>query len=230
MDPTPGASLVSGIQDMSAFLPLIGTQQCERHVGEALDGGFLYAAATPLSLFGSLGIVKAGAAILCASISPRAAKMLADAGFNLQGSIAVMIGEAPRATSRGSEFKFMDTKDGSEDHGQTGTQYLASHRFLQLLEEQHIDQARVKLVFNYYRWNFWLCISTLGLAGLSLAPYINIIMLHDHTHQSSPPTWTYPLMRIVGSALSVIAAQLILQIGIQRILRMTLKTANEQPE
>ncbi|KAJ7914654.1 hypothetical protein B0H13DRAFT_2325104 [Mycena leptocephala] len=54
-----GASLVSGIQDISAFLPIIGTEQC--HVGEALEGGYLYAAAAPLSMFGSLGIVKASA-------------------------------------------------------------------------------------------------------------------------------------------------------------------------
>ncbi|KAJ7908824.1 hypothetical protein B0H13DRAFT_1617163, partial [Mycena leptocephala] len=53
--------------------PVIGTEQCERHVGEALDGGFLYAAATSLSLFGRLAIVKAGTAILCASVSVRTA-------------------------------------------------------------------------------------------------------------------------------------------------------------
>ncbi|KAJ7080466.1 hypothetical protein C8R44DRAFT_536701, partial [Mycena epipterygia] len=88
---TAGTSLVSGIQDISAFLPIIGTEQCEKHVGEALNGGFLYAAATPLSLFGCLGIVKASAAILCASVSPRLAQMLADAGFKLEGSIAAMI-------------------------------------------------------------------------------------------------------------------------------------------
>ncbi|KAJ7842656.1 hypothetical protein B0H14DRAFT_2359507 [Mycena olivaceomarginata] len=62
-----GASLVSGIQDISAFLPIIGTDQCERHVGEALEGGYLYAAAAPLSMFGSLGIVKGCTAILVAS-------------------------------------------------------------------------------------------------------------------------------------------------------------------
>ncbi|KAJ7473403.1 hypothetical protein FB451DRAFT_986595, partial [Mycena latifolia] len=86
-----GTSLVSGIQDISAFLPIIGTDQCEKHVGEALDGGFLYAAATPLSMFGSLGIVKASTAILVASISPRFAQMLADSGFKLEGSVAGII-------------------------------------------------------------------------------------------------------------------------------------------
>ncbi|KAJ7717377.1 hypothetical protein DFH07DRAFT_701228, partial [Mycena maculata] len=85
-----GTSLVSGIQDISAFLPILGTEKCERHVGEALDVGFLYAAATPLSMFGCLGIVKAGAAILCASVSPRVAQMSVDAGFNLEGFLSLL--------------------------------------------------------------------------------------------------------------------------------------------
>ncbi|KAJ7046252.1 hypothetical protein C8F04DRAFT_1024662, partial [Mycena alexandri] len=86
-----GASLVSGIQDISAFLPIIGTDQCERHVGEALEGGYLYAAAAPLSMFGSLGIVKASTAILVASLSPGSAQMLVNAGFKLEGSVAAML-------------------------------------------------------------------------------------------------------------------------------------------
>ncbi|KAJ6534924.1 hypothetical protein B0H19DRAFT_1323037 [Mycena capillaripes] len=210
MDPTPGASLVS----------------CERRVGEALDGGFLYAAATPLSLFGSLGIVKAGAAILCASFSPRAAKTLADAGFDLQGSIAVMIGKAPRDTNHGPAFESIhkDTKELAH-HGQADLQYLAGQQFLQFLEEQHIDKTRVELVFNYYRWNFRLCICTFALACLSFTPGIRI-MIQDHK-SSSPPTWTYPMMRIVGSAISVVTAQMILQIRIQQILLTTLKNATE---
>ena len=62
-------TLTSGIQDVSALLPLLGTEQCEKHVGSALEGGFLYAAATPLSIFGSLGTVRAGISVLVASIS-----------------------------------------------------------------------------------------------------------------------------------------------------------------
>ncbi|KAJ7573771.1 hypothetical protein C8J56DRAFT_755759, partial [Mycena floridula] len=86
-----GTTLVSGIQDISAFLPIIGTEQCEQHVGSALDGGFLYAAATPLSMFGSLGIIKASIAVLCASIHSKLAQMFSDAGFKLEGSAAAMI-------------------------------------------------------------------------------------------------------------------------------------------
>ncbi|KAJ7573331.1 hypothetical protein C8J56DRAFT_983681 [Mycena floridula] len=68
MDQNVGKTLVSGIQDISAFLPIIGTEQCERHIGSALDGGFIYAAATPISMFGSLGIIKGSIAILDSSL------------------------------------------------------------------------------------------------------------------------------------------------------------------
>ncbi|KAJ6597480.1 hypothetical protein DFH09DRAFT_1022849 [Mycena vulgaris] len=171
-----GASLVSGIQDISAFLPIIGTEQCERHVGEALTGGFLYAAATPLSMFGSLGIVKASAAILVASISPRFARMLGDAGFRLEGS--------------------------------------------ELLDEQHIDKSQLTLVFNYYSWNWRLCISTGLLACLSITPYIPLI-LDDRPASKPSLAWTFPLMRIVGSAVSVVVAQMIIQVQMQQILQST---------
>ncbi|KAJ6591267.1 hypothetical protein DFH09DRAFT_863964, partial [Mycena vulgaris] len=122
-----GTSLVAGIQDISAFLPIIGTEQCEKHVGEALEGGFLYAAAAPLSMFGSLGIVKASAAILVASISPRFAQMLADAGFTLDGSVAAMIGTEKDDPPR----------------------YHAAQKFQELLEEQHIDKSQLEVVFDY---------------------------------------------------------------------------------
>ncbi|KAJ7770625.1 hypothetical protein B0H16DRAFT_1365093, partial [Mycena metata] len=58
----------SGIQDISALLPLLGTDQCEKHISGALDRGLSYVAATPLSIFGSLGIVKAGFTTLWASV------------------------------------------------------------------------------------------------------------------------------------------------------------------
>ena len=44
-------TLTGGIQDISALLPLLGTEQCEDHVSSALTKGYIYAAATPISLF-----------------------------------------------------------------------------------------------------------------------------------------------------------------------------------
>ena len=51
-----GATFTGGIQNIAGFLPLLGTQQCEEHIGSALTKGYLYASATPMSIFGSLGI------------------------------------------------------------------------------------------------------------------------------------------------------------------------------
>ncbi|KAJ7033940.1 hypothetical protein C8F04DRAFT_907505, partial [Mycena alexandri] len=130
--------LVSGIQDVSAFLPIIGTEQCERHVGEALEGGYLYAAAAPLSMFGSLGIVKASTAILFTSFSPLSAQMLVNAGFTLQGSVAAMLDTAPprRGVSKSSP---------EVPH----TEYITAQKFRDLLAEQHIEKAQVDLIFDY---------------------------------------------------------------------------------
>ncbi|KIK64745.1 hypothetical protein GYMLUDRAFT_110522, partial [Collybiopsis luxurians FD-317 M1] len=94
-NPNFGSTFASGIQDVSAFLPIFGTDQCERHLGDALVDGFLYAAVTPLSMFGCLGIVKASLAIFVASISPTFARLLRDAGLTLSGSGASMIGLMP---------------------------------------------------------------------------------------------------------------------------------------
>ena len=48
--PNVGTTLTGGVQDIAALLPLLGTDQCEKHVGSALEGGYLYAAATPLAV------------------------------------------------------------------------------------------------------------------------------------------------------------------------------------
>ncbi|KAJ7349019.1 hypothetical protein DFH08DRAFT_133764 [Mycena albidolilacea] len=41
-------------------LPILGTDQCEKHSTKGLERGYFYVAATPMSIFGSLGILKAG--------------------------------------------------------------------------------------------------------------------------------------------------------------------------
>ncbi|KAJ7105827.1 hypothetical protein C8R44DRAFT_554295, partial [Mycena epipterygia] len=85
-----GPVVVNGIQDVSAFLPLLGTDQCERHVSQGLERGFWYVAGTPLSIFGSLGIIKAGLATLVISIDSdfrfcRGPRLLHNAGFSPTG-------------------------------------------------------------------------------------------------------------------------------------------------
>ncbi len=81
-----GATVTNGIQDISALLPLLGTEQCETHVGSALSEGWLYVAATPLSIFGSLGIARAGFKALLAGSPLRGSKFLRNSGFKPSGT------------------------------------------------------------------------------------------------------------------------------------------------
>ncbi|KAJ7712068.1 hypothetical protein B0H14DRAFT_3902405 [Mycena olivaceomarginata] len=166
-----GASLVSGIQDISAFLHIIGTEQCEKH-----------AAATPLSIFGCLGIVKASAVILLASISPRFAQILADAGFKLPGSVATVIGTIPHADMHPNVSNGINpptNEDGASVRSgwtQRIPTYIAAQKLNRLLEEKHINKSQLQLKFDYYDCNWQLCISTAFLSCLSIIPYIRLIM------------------------------------------------------
>ncbi|TDL14593.1 hypothetical protein BD410DRAFT_681701, partial [Rickenella mellea] len=91
-----GSTLTGGIQDVAALLPLLGTEQCEDQIGSALKDGYLCVAATPISIFGSLGVTKAGFKVLIASINIKrwnfvGAKKLRDAGFTPSGVASPLI-------------------------------------------------------------------------------------------------------------------------------------------
>ncbi|KAJ7926395.1 hypothetical protein B0H13DRAFT_1599518, partial [Mycena leptocephala] len=88
--PSFGTTVSSGIQDISAILSLFGTEQCELHVGSALRGGgrggYLYAAITPVSIFGSLGAAKAAFTIMLIGL-PFGPRMLKYVGFEPKGDV-----------------------------------------------------------------------------------------------------------------------------------------------
>ncbi|KAJ6451910.1 hypothetical protein C8R45DRAFT_1041465 [Mycena sanguinolenta] len=190
-----GQTLASGIQDISAFLPIIGTDQCERHIGDALEGGYLYAAAAPLSMFGCLGIVKASLAIFFASID--GGRILRNAGFELQGAAAAMIGA--------TEKRSLSSKT---------VEYVAETQFKAALTEQNVIKSKLLPEYEYRAWNIHLLTSTVGLSSLSIAPYIAII----DNPESSFTAWRYPFLRIAGSAICAVTAQLMLQTLIRRIV------------
>lgn len=203
-----GATISGGIQDVSAILPLLGTDQCERHVGSSLSCGFLYAAVTPLSIFGSLGAVRASLSIGLASIPFNrhfGAKSLKNVGFVPTGEVALMI-----------------TLNGDE--------YLAETRLLSLLKDHYIndlDSLSIKLngrsqsihIHNWrisLPWKTCLIICSLLVAGLSIIPYLHFLIRHDTSRRLL--SWLFPIIRAVGSFLCVIPAQFILQNRILMIL------------
>ncbi|KAF9269913.1 hypothetical protein L218DRAFT_2198 [Marasmius fiardii PR-910] len=124
-------TISTGIQDVSALLPLLGTDQCERHVGTALEKGFLYAAATPLSVFGSLGIVRTSFATLFATITHPfyGGNWLDDAGFVAPESAAAMI-----TVSRGTK------------------KYGAEVNLEKLMKDQHINDPELVLEIEWSGW------------------------------------------------------------------------------
>jgi hypothetical protein len=85
-------TLTGGIQDVSATLPLLGTEQCEEHVSSALTNDHLYGAASPVSLFGSLGepgskLFSPASTLIFATWSLDGAQALFNMGFQPQGEI-----------------------------------------------------------------------------------------------------------------------------------------------
>ncbi|KAF9478856.1 hypothetical protein BDN70DRAFT_807988, partial [Pholiota conissans] len=111
-----------GIQDISAILPLLGTDQCEEHMGTALVKGYLYTCLTPISIFGSLGIVKAGFNVFVAAIIVRSwkflgAQRLADGGFRPKGQVAKLIALDPHNPKR----------------------FLAESNLEKILKDEHIE-------------------------------------------------------------------------------------------
>ncbi|KAF8803171.1 hypothetical protein BYT27DRAFT_7007316, partial [Phlegmacium glaucopus] len=117
-----GTTLISGIQDIAAILPLLGTEQCEVQVSSALTRGYLYAAATPMSIFGSLGMVIAGFKTLAACFLFRnfeGAKILGNMGFE----------------PRGENLSLIMVDGKGKDKGR----YIIETRMDELIKELNID-------------------------------------------------------------------------------------------
>src|SRR6266567_5321674 len=208
-----GRTLTGGIQDIAALLPLLGTDQCEKHVGSALDGGFLYSAAAPLSIFGSLGIVKIGISVLISSISiPKisisyrkfsvgfsqdrwlGARTLDNAGFKPVGTVAPLIA--------------MD-----------GIRYTAETRLMEILEEKHIDNPEnLSIEWKSRQWNVALVVFTIVAAVISGTPYIALLLQHSRPSLVHTP-WIFPLLRAVGSCLAAVCCQFLIQFRVISLMK-----------
>jgi hypothetical protein len=200
-------TLSGGIQDISAVLSLFGTEQCERHVGSALRGGerggFLYAAITPISIFGSLGVAKSAFSIVIGTIPRFGAKRLQHIGIDPAGDAVQMI-------------MLQDKR------------YVTEVCFLQLLQKHFIrDVRQFRINFTppvpphfYKSWNLQLIFFSVVVAAAGVTPYVRISARHDTSYLSL--AILFPLCRVMGGLFCVLAGQILLQRRIAMIMRQRL--------
>ncbi|KAL0060365.1 hypothetical protein AAF712_012871 [Marasmius tenuissimus] len=191
-------TISNGIQNIAAILPLLGTDQCERHVGEALLNGYLYAAATPLSIFGSLGIVKVSFATLLAITRTKlfdGGGWLHDAGFSTTGLVASMI-TLQRGTKRyGAEAHLERLM--KEEH--IGDPEIIKHiHWSGWKRAGDLDTLGTERLRRQLSWNAYLILTSAVASGLAILPYI-YLAIH---YQGSIPWWLFPSLRSFGSFFS----------------------------
>ena len=189
-----GSTLTGGIQNIAAILPLLGTEQCSDQVSSALTRGYLYAAATPMSIFGSIGVVSAGFKTLVACFSLgniEGAKILGNMGFEPQGeNLSLIMVEAGKGKNAG--------------------RYIIETRIDEMIKELNIDRNRVTGVFHKSTsWNVKMVATTALLCVFSIAPYIYLNLGANSLDKST--TWVFPVLRSTGGFITVTLIQLLIQ-------------------
>ncbi|KAK7041405.1 hypothetical protein VNI00_009271 [Paramarasmius palmivorus] len=235
------STLANGIQDIAALLPLLGTEQCERHVGDALEKGFLYAAVVPLSIFGSLGIVKAAFAALLGTITYPfyGGRWLDDAGFNARGSVLSMVTITKSTGRYGAEIavqkllkehniedpslvRSFELSDGRRAKVSVSRGYSSSSApglGAQKNGDSLPASKRWMDLVYLLPWNVMLLLSSFLSASLSLTPYLYLMS----NNWSQPLSWVFPLLRSFGSFLCVVVIQLALQLRIRQLANISLE-------
>ena len=189
-----GSTLTSGIQDVAAILPLLGTEQCSIQISSALTRGYLYAAATPMSIFGSLGVVTAGFKTLVACFSfgnLEGAKILGNMGFEPQGeNLSLIMVEAGKGKNAG--------------------RYIIETRIDELIKELNIDKNRITGVSHKSAaWNIKMIATTALLCTISITPYIYLNLAPNNLNTST--RWLFPVLRATGGFITATFIQLLIQ-------------------
>ena len=189
-----GSTLTGGIQDIAAILPLLGTEQCSIQVSSALTRGYLYAAASPMSIFGSLGVVRAGFKTLVACFSfgdIEGAKLLENMGFEPQGeNLSLIMVEAGKGKNAGH--------------------YIIETRMDELIKELNIDKNRITGVSHKSAaWNVKMIATTALLCAFSITPYIYLNLGPSGLKKST--TWVFPVLRATGGFITATLIQLLIQ-------------------
>ena len=189
-----GSTLTGGIQDISAILPLLGTEQCSDQVSSALTRGYFYAASAPMSIFGSLGVVSAGFKTLVACFSfgdIEGAKILGNMGFEPQGeNLSLIMAEGAKGKNDG--------------------RFIIENRMDELIKELHIDKNRITGVSHKSAsWNAKMIATTALLCALSIVPYIYLNRGPNNLMRST--TWIFPVVRATGGFITATLIQLLIQ-------------------
>jgi hypothetical protein len=196
---TFSGTLTGGIQDIAALLPLLGTEECE----SALTNGYLYAAASPMSLFGSLGIALAGFKAFLAGVNfpihkwnLNGAEVLSYLGFQPQGTNLSLIMADPDKQGR----------------------YVVESRLDKFLEELHLDNTEIHRVRHQTkRWSFLMIAATAFTSSLSMLPYV-YLNTGAESNLSPLTRWSFPALRAVGGFLTTTMMPLVIQRRIISIL------------
>ena len=208
-----GSTLTSGIQDIAGILPLLGTEQCSVQVSSALTRGYLYAAASSMSIFGSLGVVSAGFKAFASCFSFRGiegAKILANMGFEPQGeNLSLIMVEAGKENNTG--------------------RYIIETRMDELIKELNIDRNRITGVSHKSAaWNLKMIATTALLSALSLTPYIHINLGTNLLNEST--RWVFPVLRSTGGFLTATLIQLLIQQRITTLSDQYIVERNQPPD
>ncbi|RXW20604.1 hypothetical protein EST38_g5262 [Candolleomyces aberdarensis] len=146
-----------------------------------------------MSIFGSLGIVKAGFVVLWASIDFKqfhGPTQLRNAGFTPSGIGALL-------TCRDERNRKL---------------YMAEDKLQRILSKKHIQSVTVdSLSWDILLWNIRLIGFTVFLSSFGLLPYVFLI---TRTLSSRPfhATWLYPIIRIAGCDMVAITIQFTYQL------------------
>jgi hypothetical protein len=207
-----GSTITGGIQDIAAILPLLGTEQCSVQVSSALTRGYLYAAATPMSIFGSLGVVSAGFKTLVACFSfgdIEGAKILGNMGFEPLGeNLSLVMVEAGKGKNTG--------------------RYIIETRMDELIKELNIEKNRITGVSHKSAaWNVKMMATTALLCAFSIVPYIYLNLGANYLNKST--TWIFPVVRATGGFITATLIQLLIQRRITTLSNQYLVKRNPLP-
>ena len=209
-----GSTLTGGIQDLSAILPLLGTEQCSIHVSSALTRGYLYAASAPMSIFGSLGVVSAGIKTLIACFSYgdiEGAKILGNMGFEPQGeNLSLIMVEGGKGENKG--------------------RYIIENRIDALIDELNIDKNRITGVSHKSAaWNIKMIATTALLCALSIVPYVYLNLGASKLNLKRGAIWAFPILCSTGGFIAATLIQLLIQRRITTISHEYLVKRDQLP-